>query len=101
MRTIIPVAATLTLLAIATAQAAPITLRDCLTRAAAANSVLKVAAYDEKIAAETVTIADSGFLPKIDFQAGYVAQLEPQAVKFGSNKLTTQQADFGFFNLSL
>ena len=101
MRTIIPVAATLTLLYIATAQAAPVTLRDCLTRAAAANSVLKVAAYDEKIAAESVHIADSGYLPRIDLQAGYVAQLEPQAVKFGSNTLTTQQADFGYFNLSL
>jgi outer membrane protein TolC len=101
MRTIVLVVATLTLLYIATAQAASVTLRDCLARAAAANSVLKVAAYDEQIAAESINVANSGYLPRIDLQAGYIAQREPQSVKFGPNKLTTQQADFGFLNLSL
>ncbi len=95
------IAAVLTMLSFGVAHAAPLTLRDCLTRAAAANTVLKVAAHDEKIAAENIKIAESGYLPRVDFQAGYVAQQSPQSVKIGPESIPTQQADFAFANLSI
>ncbi|WP_243371850.1 TolC family protein [Geotalea sp. SG265] len=78
-----------------------LTLKDCLAKAAAANTQLRAAAYDERIAAEGVNIATSGYLPRVDLQAGYVAQQAPQAVRFGQQSLPTQQADYAFANLAI
>lgn len=85
----------------ATALAAPLTLSDCLKKAARDNYTLKVSAYDERIAEETVTVSRSGFLPRIDFQGGYTAQQAPQAIALDGRTIETQDADFGFFNASL
>jgi outer membrane protein TolC len=84
-----------------TARAEILTLPACLARASSANNSLKVAAFDEKIAAEDIPIARSSKLPRIDFQGGYTAQLEPQSINFDGISFPTQQADFGFFNLTL
>jgi outer membrane protein len=78
-----------------------LTLAECLERAARQNPALKVAAFDPKIAAETVRLAKSGARPRVDLQGGYVAQLEPQSVKFGPLTEATQQADFAFLGLSI
>lgn len=101
MYKIVCFAMALTIFAVGTAQASPLTLRDCLARAAAANTVLKVASHDEKIAAENIAIAESGYLPRVDFQAGYVAQQEPQSVKIGPTAIPTQERNYGFANLSV
>ena len=83
-------------------QAATLTVRDCLRSAAEGNHTLKAAAFDERIAADSVTIARSGFLPRVDFQGGYTSQLEPQKVSFIPGRiLETQDANFGFFSLSI
>ena len=78
-----------------------LTLKDCLTRAAAANSQLKASSHDEQVAAEAVGIATSGYLPRVDLQAGYTAQQAPQAVKFTAEPIPTQEADYAFANLSI
>ena len=78
-----------------------LTLRDCLARASAANTQLRTSSYDAKITAEAVRATESGYLPRVDLQAGYVAQLEAQAVKFGPEPIPTQQANYGFANFSI
>jgi outer membrane protein len=83
------------------ARAEPLNLKECLARAGANNKGLKAASYDEGIAQQQIQIAKSGLLPKVDLQAGYVAQLASQAVQFGPNALETQDADFPFLSLSI
>ena len=78
-----------------------LSLRDCLAKAAAANPSLKVSAFDEKVAAENVAIAASGFLPRVDLQGGYTAQMEPQSIKFAAGSFATQDPDFPFLSLTL
>jgi outer membrane protein len=82
-------------------RAEQLTLADCLERAAGQNPALKVAAFETKIAAETVRLARSGARPRVDLQGGYTAQLEPQSVKLGPLTEATQQADFAFLGLSI
>ncbi len=84
-----------------TTLAASLTLSDCLKKASRDNYTLKVSAYDEKIAEESVIISRSGFLPRIDFQGGYTAQQAPQAIAVNGQTVETQDADFGSFNASL
>jgi outer membrane protein len=78
-----------------------LTLADCLDRAARQNYALKAAAYDERIAADGVQLADSTRLPRVDLQTGFVAQLAPQAVHIGPRAQETQQADYAFLNFSI
>lgn len=84
-----------------TAGAETLSLKECLTRAAETNKGLKAASYDIGIAQEQIQIAKSGLLPRVDVQAGYVAQLAAQAVKIQSFSIETQDADFPFLNLSI
>ena len=81
--------------------AGQLTLEKCLQQASAANRSLKLAAIDEQVAADGKQIARSGYLPRIDFQGGYTSQKDPQAVKFGPKPTETQDANFGFYNISL
>lgn len=83
------------------ARAEPLSLRNCLTRAAATNQGLRADSYEAGIAQEQIQVAKSNLLPKIDLQAGYQAQLQPQAVVYGSLALETQDADFAFLDLTL
>lgn len=89
------------LLLASAAGAEQLSLRDCLDQARHNNPTLKVAAFDKAIAAADVQVAGSGRLPRIDLQAGYTAQLEPQAVKIGGNTAETQQADYAFAGVSM
>lgn len=84
-----------------TAKAELLTLRQSLAKAKTANYSLKVTSFDEKIAQDAVTIARSGYLPRVDFQGGYTAQLEPQSIKTNGGAFSTQEPDFAFFSLSL
>jgi outer membrane protein TolC len=102
MKTIISLSVALLLAGAGISCAEILTLRDCLKSAAAGNPSLKAAAFDEKIAREGIDQARSGYLPRVDFQGGYTAQLEPQAISFaGGRAINTQEPDFGFFSLSL
>jgi outer membrane protein TolC len=89
-----------TFLLIGNAHAERLTLRDCLSKAASANPELKVTAFDEKIAAEGIGIARSGYLPRIDFQGGYTAQQDPQAFLIQGLTMRTQQEDYGHFTVA-
>ncbi|HZV80597.1 MAG TPA: TolC family protein [Geobacteraceae bacterium] len=91
----------LTLLVASGAGAEQLSLRDCLDQARQNNPSLKVATYDKAVAAADVNIAGSARLPRIDLQAGYTSQLEPQAVKIGPNSVQTQQADYAFAGVSI
>ncbi len=77
-----------------------LTLRDCLTQTAAENHSLKVAAYDSKLAEQSIVSSRSGYFPRVDFQGGYTAQLEPQSIQINNQSIYTQQADYGFFSFS-
>lgn len=83
------------------AKAETITLRDCLVRAASANYALKAAAYDESIASEGVNVARSAYMPRVDLQGGYTAQLEPQSVIIADRAAQTQETNYGFFNFAV
>ncbi len=83
------------------AHAELLTLKECLARASAGNYSLRVSAHDEKIAAQGVEIARGGFLPRVDLQGGYTAQLEPQAINFSGGSFATQDADYPFLSLTI
>ena len=83
------------------AQAEPLSLKDCLSRASATNQGLRAASREVGIAQEGIQVAKSGLLPRVDLQAGYQAQPEAQAVKFGPLVQETEDADFAFLDLSL
>ena len=94
----------ITLLSLITAgasHAAPLTLGDCLARAASGNRALKTRAFDEAIAAQSVTLANSAFYPRIDFQGGYTSQLAEQKIQLNATSIATQDANFGFFSFTL
>lgn len=91
----------LTLAAPLSARAATLSLNDCLARAASGNRALKTKAYDETIAAQSVTLADSAWLPRIDFQGGYTSQLAEQKIQINNASIATQDANYGFFSFTL
>jgi outer membrane protein len=82
------------------AWAAPLTLQECLQKARDNNPALKSSSWDTKIARENVRQASSGDFPRIDAQAGYTMQLEPQAVIISGRTAETQEPDFAFAGLS-
>jgi outer membrane protein len=89
------------LILLARAEAETLTLQECLKKAATANHELKVSAFDEKIAAENVGVARSGYLPRLNFQGGYTVQQAPQSVIIQERAVETQQPEFGFFSVSV
>ena len=91
----------LSLVAAGASHAAPLTLNDCLARAASGNRALKTRAFDEAIAAQSVTLADSAFFPRIDFQGGYTSQLAEQKININNSSIPTQDSNFGFFSFTL
>lgn len=87
-------------LLIGRAEADTLTLQECLKKATSANPELRVSAYDEKMAAENVGIARSGYLPRLDLQGGYTMQQDPQSVLISGHAIATQQADYGFLSMA-
>jgi outer membrane protein len=83
------------------AHAAPLTLAEALAKRAAVSQTLKIAAYDEQIAGENVRLNRSGYLPRVDIQGGYTAQLDPQSVQTPFASFETQEADFAFLSLGI
>ncbi|GAM08112.1 outer membrane efflux protein BepC [Geobacter sp. OR-1] len=84
-----------------TAHAVQLTLAEALVKRAAASRTLKIADYDLQIAGDNVQANRSGYLPRVDLQAGYTAQQAPQAVKTPFGSFESQEADYGFLNLGI
>ncbi len=91
-----------TLLLTSAAGAETLTLLECLRMAATANPDLKVAAFDEKVAAEGIGAARSGYLPRLDFQGGYTVQQDPQSmiIQDMNMRMRTQQESYGHFTVA-
>jgi outer membrane protein len=98
-RVIFFLAALLALAGVASAET--LTLKDCLSRAGAANKGLRVASHDERLAQEEMRIARSARLPRIDVNAGFTAQQASQAVNINNVTAETQDADYAFLSLSI
>lgn len=101
MRKVLILFAVATLAVAGAAHAQTLTLKECLQQATATSSALKASWREVEIAREQIDIAHSGKLPRIDLQAGYTAQLEPQAVRFGAIEQETQDPRYPFLNLSI
>ena len=78
-----------------------LTLADALARRNDTSHVLKMAKLDELIAGDSITANRSGYLPRIDFQGGYAAQLEPQSVNTPFSTFQTQDRDYAFASLGI
>jgi outer membrane protein len=82
------------------AWSASLTLQECLQMARDNNPALKSSAWDSRIAQDNVRQVSSTYLPRIDAQAGYTMQHEPQAVIINGRTVETQEADYAFAGLS-
>lgn len=83
------------------ASAADLTLKDCFKRAAEMNPALMVAAHNKNLAKHDVSIARSGYLPRLDVQGGYTFQDDPQAFKALGGSFEIQEKDYSSLNLVL
>ena len=101
MRKVLVLLALLSLAGTGGAHAEALTLKECLQKAATTSKGLRAASYEVGIAREQIDVAGSARLPRVDLKAGYVAQLEAQAVKFGAIEQETQDPRFPFLNLSI
>ncbi len=80
--------------------AATLTLQECLQKARTNNPVLKSAAWDTRLAQDNVLLSRSTSYPRVDAQAGYTMQLDPQAVIINGRTAETQEPDYAFAGLS-
>ncbi len=101
MRKVLVILALLSLAGAGAAHAEALTLKECLQNAAATSKGLRAASHEVGIAQEQIDVAGSARLPRVDLQAGYVAQLKAQAVKFGAIEQETQDPRFPFLNLNI
>lgn len=79
---------------------ATLSLNDCLQKARDSNPVLKSSNWDSRIAEENNRLATVARYPRLDAQAGYTMQLEPQAVKLGGVTAETQEPNFAFAGIA-
>ncbi len=59
------------------AESAELTLSECLEQARLNNPSLKLARHDSGIQTENIALAESGYYPRLDLQAGYTALVDP------------------------
>ena len=83
------------------AHAGQLTLSEALKKAAGYNDTLKIVKIDGQIAGDDVKANRSGYLPRVDLQAGYTAQQVPQAIATPSGSFQTEDPDFGFVSLGI
>lgn len=79
---------------------APLSLKECLQRARDNNPALKSSGWDSRIAEENSRLAGVARYPRLDAQAGYTVQVEPQAVKIGGATAETQEPNFAFAGIA-
>ena len=82
------------------ALAAELSLPDCLAMARRHNPTLTSAAHNTTIAREAMVQAKSGYLPKVDLDAGYRAQNNAQSAKVaGGATMQTQNQNFPYLDV--
>ncbi|HIJ89128.1 MAG TPA: TolC family protein [Desulfuromonadales bacterium] len=79
---------------------APLSLEDCLQKAAENNPALKSASWDSRIAEENSRIASGAKFPRVDAGTGYTVQLQPQAVKLRGTETETQEPRYAFAGIT-
>ena len=94
------IVATICLAMAAQSWGAPLSLQDCLLQARDNNPTLKSASWDSRIARENSRLASVAMYPRVDANAGYTMQLEPQAVKMLGITAETQDPDFAFAGIA-
>jgi outer membrane protein TolC len=82
------------------AWSAPLSLQECLRKSHDNNPALKSAAWDSGIARENSRLATAATLPRVEAQAGYTLQVEPQAVKIGGATAETQEPNYAFAGIA-
>jgi outer membrane protein TolC len=97
----LPASLILLLIACGISHAGQLTLSEALKRAAGTNNTLKIVKIDEQIAGDDVKASRSGYLPRVDAQAGYTAQQVPQSIATPFGAFQTQEPDYGFFSLGI
>ena len=88
-------------ISVSSAHGETLTLADALAKRGSSSRILKIAAIDEQIAVDNVQANRSGYLPRVDIQAGFTAQQAPQSISTPSGTLATQEADYGFLSLGI
>jgi outer membrane protein TolC len=76
------------------ASAVTLSLGECLSMARESNPALRSSAWDSRIAREGVRQAESALYPRLDAQAGYTIQKDPQAVIISGRIVETQEPDY-------
>lgn len=79
---------------------ATLTLSDCLRQARDKNPTLRTTAWENRMAEETVRQASSAWYPRLDAQAGYTFQQDPQAAKIMGHIAEMQDADYASGGMS-
>jgi len=87
--------------AVCFAEPLQLSLKECLEQAMLNNPSLKLSRYNSGIQAENVSIAESGYYPRLDLQAGYTALKDPQAIKANDNNFETQQSSYPYASVGL
>lgn len=82
------------------AWSAPLSLQDCLQKAADNNPALKSASWDSRIAEENSQLASGSVYPHVDANTGYTMQMKPQAVKLRGTETETQEANYAFAGIT-
>ena len=77
-----------------------LSLQECLEAAKKNNPSLKTAAWDIRLAEQNVRQSSSALYPRVDAQAAYTMQQEPQAVRINNITAETQEADYASASLS-
>lgn len=91
----------LLLLSPLSARGEKLTLADCLALARQQNPTLQAASLIPAVAAERVNEARSAYRPRVDLQAGYTWQRDPQVAVFGSISAQTQDKDYRHLSLGV
>ncbi len=79
---------------------ATIALSDCLRQARDNNPSLRTTAWENRMAEETVRQTSSAWYPRLDAQAGYTLQQDPQAAKIMGHVAVMQDADYASGGIS-
>jgi outer membrane protein TolC len=84
----------LLLLPVTRAWGAPLSLSDCLTRAAENNPELRSLAWEPRLARQNLRQVSSALYPRLDGQVGYTIQKDPQAAIIMGRVAELQDSDY-------
>ncbi|WP_303330190.1 TolC family protein, partial [Bacteroides acidifaciens] len=76
MRRIIYIVTACVFLSVSTAKAQVLTLKECLEEGLQNNYSLRIVHNEEQISKNNATLGNAGYLPTLDFSAGYTGNLD-------------------------